>query len=65
MSYPHISPAPDWGEIFKRHPDLQPPGYLEAIKSFEENPYVKPKVKEKEEKKKKKKVSKLGRGQTQ
>ena len=27
---PGMSAAPDWAEIFKRHPELEPPGYLEA-----------------------------------
>jgi hypothetical protein len=25
-----MSAAPDWAAIFKRHPELTPPGYLEA-----------------------------------
>lgn len=34
-----ITPAPDWDAIFKRRPDLNPPGYDETcalIKSLKE-----------------------------
>jgi hypothetical protein len=38
-----ISPAPDWAAIFKKRPDLEPPGYRETcalIKSLKEANHV-------------------------
>ena len=35
---PGMSAAPDWAAIFKRHPELTPPGYLEACLDMAERP---------------------------
>ena len=26
-----VTPAPNWDDIFKRRPDLEPPGYKETV----------------------------------
>lgn len=59
-----ISSAPDWRAIFSVRYDLSPPGYDEVLLGYIENPYIKPKEKDKEEASKKKKKKKLGRNQT-
>lgn len=63
QEYPKISPAPDWRAIFSLREDLRPPGYDETFLDMTENPYIKPKVKNKEEAAQKKKKKKLGRNQ--
>lgn len=29
--YPQISPAPDWAAIMRKRPDLEAPGFQEAL----------------------------------
>lgn len=60
---PKVSPAPNWDAIFTARPDLQPPGYKEAVGWVRQNPRIKAKDKKAEDVAKKKKKKKLGRGQ--
>ena len=61
MTYPKISPAPNWTSIFSLRPDLDPPGFAEAFIETIENPRIKPSDTKKAEIKEKKKKRALGR----
>jgi len=61
---PKVSPAPNWTSIFSLRPDLDPPGYAEALIYVVDNPRIKPKEVKKEEANKKRKKSKLSKNET-
>jgi len=61
MTYPKISPAPNWTAIFSVHPELDAPGYAQAFIEAIENPRIKPSETKKAEIKEKKKKRALGR----
>ena len=61
MTYPKISPAPNWTSIFSVYPELDPPGFAEAFIDTIENPRIKPSETKKEEAKEKKRKRALGR----
>jgi hypothetical protein len=58
-----ISPAPNWTEIFQRHPHLSPPGYEEAVAYYKNSPRLKKKELMWEAKVEKQKKKKLSRNQ--
>jgi hypothetical protein len=60
---PKVSPAPNWTSIFSLRPELDPPGYAEALIYVTENPRIKLSEIKKEETKKKRKKSGLGRNE--
>jgi hypothetical protein len=58
-----ISSAPNWTEIFQRHPHLSPPGYEEAVAYCMNSPKLRKKELMWEAKVEKQKKKKLSRNQ--
>ncbi len=56
MTHPRGGAAPDWSDVFRRRPDLEPPGYREACRAQQQatdnpQPQLKAKAKAKPKRK--------------